>query len=123
MNEKMLTNPAVKRNLKRLKEDGIEIIEPDYGFLAEGYSGKGRMKEPKEILRISMKNAELNNELILVEKSLSAGGTVEPIDPVRFLTNRSSGKMGYALAENAAAFGADVTLRSRSGQIGRYSRR
>ena len=49
MNEKMLTNPAVKRNLKRLKEDGIEIIEPDYGFLAEGYSGKGRMKEPEEI--------------------------------------------------------------------------
>ncbi len=71
MNEKMLTNPAVKRNLKRLKEDGIEIIEPDYGFLAEGYSGKGLMKEPKEIF-VSMKNAEVNNELILVgKKSLS----------------------------------------------------
>lgn len=112
MNEKMLTNPAVKRNLKRLKEDGIEIIEPDYGFLAEGYSGKGRMKEPEEIFAYIDEKCRAEQRIDLSGKKIivTAGGTVEPIDPVRFLTNRSSGKMGYALAENAAAFGADVTL-------------
>lgn len=112
MNEKMLTNLAVKRNLKRLKEDGIEIIEPDYGFLAEGYSGKGRMKEPREIFAYIDEKCRAKQRIDLSGKKIivTAGGTVEPIDPVRFLTNRSSGKMGYALAENAAAFGADVTL-------------
>ncbi len=112
MNEKMLDNPAVRRNLARLGEDGVEIIEPDCGFLAEGYSGRGRMKEPAEIFAyVDGKCGEeplsgLSGQKVIV----TAGGTVEAVDPVRFLTNRSSGKMGYALAGRAASAGADVTL-------------
>ena len=109
MNVHMWSNPATQRNLTILKKDGTHIIEPATGFLAEGYEGKGRMPEPSEIIKVIQNDfmpSLLTNKHVLI----SAGGTREPIDPVRYITNRSSGKMGYALATAAQQMGADVTL-------------
>ncbi|GBG94119.1 phosphopantothenoylcysteine decarboxylase / phosphopantothenate-cysteine ligase [Ligilactobacillus salitolerans] len=110
MNEKMWQNAATKRNLATLKNDGIAVMEPAEGFLAEGYSGKGRMPEPLDIFKwinnLSAEKQDLAGRKVLI----SAGPTVEPIDPVRYLSNHSSGKMGYALANAAAKRGAEVTL-------------
>lgn len=110
MNDQMWANPAVQRNLKILKADGVQIIQPETGFLAEGYEGKGRMAKPEELFaRI---NASLTaSSLLLGQKVVvTAGGTHERIDPVRFLGNDSSGKMGYALAQVLQQRGAIVTL-------------
>ncbi|AZZ60044.1 bifunctional phosphopantothenoylcysteine decarboxylase/phosphopantothenate--cysteine ligase CoaBC [Oenococcus sp. UCMA 16435] len=111
MNDQMWNNPATIRNIKQLKADGILIIEPATGFLAEGYDGKGRLPESDEILeqaqiRMLAKNGRLKNKNVLI----TAGGTKEALDPLRYITNRSSGKMGYSLAEAAAEAGASVTL-------------
>lgn len=110
MNDKMWDNPATKRNLDLLKQDGVQVLEPEVGFLAEGYQAKGRMPEPKAIYAwITAKSSpkpSLKDKKIIV----TAGGTVEEIDPVRFLGNHSTGKMGYALAAYASACGASVTL-------------
>lgn len=109
MNDGMWDNPAVQRNIKQLKMDGIHVMEPATGFLAEGYSAKGRMPEPAAIvdwLNENQASQSLKGKKILV----TAGGTQEPIDPVRFIGNRSSGKMGIALAQEAARRGATVTL-------------
>lgn len=109
MNVHMWNNPAMQRNLTILKKDGTHIIEPATGFLAEGYEGKGRMPEPTEIIKVIQNDfmpSLLTNKHVLI----SAGGTREPIDPVRYITNRSSGKMGYALATAAQQMGANVTL-------------
>ena len=115
MNVNMYENPATQRNLKTLREDGVIIIEPAEGMLAEGYAGKGRLPEPDEILALAdLKLRQQTGRLAGKKVVVSAGGTVEPIDPVRFITNRSSGKMGYALAQAAAEQGADVTLVSSS---------
>ena len=109
MNDEMWNNPAVQRNVHQLKADGIHVMEPATGFLAEGYAGKGRMPEPQAVL--AWIEAQTNAQPLRGIKVLvTAGGTQEPIDPVRFIGNRSSGKMGIALAENAALLGADVTL-------------
>ncbi|MCW0952733.1 bifunctional phosphopantothenoylcysteine decarboxylase/phosphopantothenate--cysteine ligase CoaBC [Weissella ceti] len=110
MNVHMFENSALQRNLALLEADGVHIIAPTTGLLAEGYEGKGRLPEPEEI--IAQIDAYLNTEQRLVGKHIliSAGGTIEPIDPVRFIGNRSSGKMGYALADEARKMGADVTL-------------
>ena len=109
MNDEMWNNPAVQRNVHQLKTDGIHVMEPATGFLAEGYAGKGRMPEPQAVL--AWIEAQTNTQPLRGIKVLvTAGGTQEPIDPVRFIGNRSSGKMGIALAENAALLGADVTL-------------
>lgn len=110
MNVHMWENPALQRNLELLKRDGVKIIEPTTGLLAEGYEGKGRLAEPEDI--ISQIQEFMINETVLTGKRvlISAGGTIEPIDPVRFIGNRSSGKMGYALAEEARRLGADVTI-------------
>lgn len=109
MNDKMWNNPAVQRNLRQLQMDGIQVLEPVNGFLAEGYSGKGRMPEPEEILEW-LKNMSEQKDFRGTKILITAGGTEEPIDPVRFIGNRSSGKMGVALAQEAARRGADVTL-------------
>lgn len=110
MNDQMWSNPATQRNLKLLKQDGIKIIEPKVGILAEGYAAKGRMPEPDEILTWINKNIENNNRLSGKKIIITAGGTIEPIDPVRYIGNYSSGKMGIAIANAAKNQGADVTL-------------
>ncbi|MBB1063748.1 bifunctional phosphopantothenoylcysteine decarboxylase/phosphopantothenate--cysteine ligase CoaBC [Limosilactobacillus fastidiosus] len=114
MNTHMWRNPAVQRNIVQLKQDGIRIIEPATGMLAEGYEGKGRLAEPDEItnqLRLIINNSNSGRTFLSGKHLLiTAGGTREPIDPVRFIGNRSSGKMGIAIAEAAANAGAHVEL-------------
>ncbi|OZU90372.1 bifunctional phosphopantothenoylcysteine decarboxylase/phosphopantothenate--cysteine ligase CoaBC [Virgibacillus indicus] len=110
MNVHMYAHPAVMKNMKQLEEWGYHFIEPGDGYLACGYVGKGRLEEPESIIK-AVKNHQYDNKLFSGKKVLiSAGPTREQIDPVRFFTNRSSGKMGIALAEAAAKFGAEVTL-------------
>ncbi|GAX07807.1 phosphopantothenoylcysteine decarboxylase/phosphopantothenate-cysteine ligase [Secundilactobacillus silagincola] len=110
MNQHMLENAATKRNLDTLKQDGITVMTPASGFLAEGYSGRGRMPEPEAIMQ-TVKNLKQHTTPLTGKKVVvTAGGTRERIDPVRFITNDSSGKMGYAIAEEMQDKGADVTL-------------
>ncbi|MFZ2350040.1 MAG: bifunctional phosphopantothenoylcysteine decarboxylase/phosphopantothenate--cysteine ligase CoaBC, partial [Bacteroidales bacterium] len=114
MDMDMLAHLATISNIERLKSFGNHIIEPDTGELASGLDGKGRMAEPEVIVRelrefLSKKKTgeqPLKGRRVLI----NAGPTVEPIDPVRYISNYSSGRMGIALAEAAAAMGADVTL-------------
>ncbi|WP_035313196.1 bifunctional phosphopantothenoylcysteine decarboxylase/phosphopantothenate--cysteine ligase CoaBC [Brochothrix campestris] len=110
MNVHMYQHPAVKRQIAQLSDDGVRFIEPSEGLLACGYVGKGRLEEPEQIVaninRFFARKQQLAGKRVLI----TAGPTVEAIDPVRFLTNRSSGKMGFALANEALALGADVTL-------------
>lgn len=111
MNSHMLAAPATQRNLKQLRCDGVHIISPVDGLLAEGYSGKGRLPEPAAIVeQVQSLLAPVPQELAGKRVLITAGGTRENIDPVRFIGNRSSGKMGVALATAAAAAGAQVTL-------------
>jgi phosphopantothenoylcysteine decarboxylase/phosphopantothenate--cysteine ligase len=106
----MLDHPATRENIDTLKRRGAGMAGPAEGHLASGLSGKGRLLEPLEILghirQILGQNGRLSNKKIVV----SAGGTQEPLDPVRVLTNRSSGKQGYALAQAGIDAGAQVTL-------------
>ena len=114
MNTQMLSHPAVQANIATLRERGVDFIEPGEGWLACGWLGKGRLAEPEEIVaRVkvelssrSKKKSSLAGQTVLV----SAGPTAEPIDPVRVLTNHSSGKMGYRVAEAARDRGARVVL-------------
>ena len=110
MNTKMYENPATQANLAVLKARGVEILEPNAGILACGTVGKGRLPEPEEIF------AEIGkfftSEQILAGKKVlvTAGGTIEPIDPVRYIGNRSSGRMGFEIAKSAVKAGAEVVL-------------
>jgi len=109
MNVRMYENPINKKNLEVLKQNGWSIIEPEEGHLADGEIGKGRYPDNSEILEYSeylLSKKDFMNKKVLV----TAGPTVERIDPVRFLSNRSSGRMGYELAREFANRGADVTL-------------
>ncbi|XOK58727.1 bifunctional phosphopantothenoylcysteine decarboxylase/phosphopantothenate--cysteine ligase CoaBC [Paenibacillus elgii] len=110
MNVHMYAHPAVQANMQKLAERGVRFIEPGTGQLACGYVGKGRLAEPEEIVaaveRFFQEKRLLEGKRVLV----TAGATVERIDPVRYLTNDSSGKMGYAIAEEAQRMGAIVTL-------------
>ncbi|WP_313891316.1 bifunctional phosphopantothenoylcysteine decarboxylase/phosphopantothenate--cysteine ligase CoaBC [Psychrobacillus sp.] len=111
MNVHMYENAAVKRNIAQLDKDGYSFIEPSEGFLACGYVGKGRLEEPEKIVQLvedyfSPKELPLKGQKVVV----TAGPTRERIDPVRFLTNFSSGKMGYAMASAAASLGAETIL-------------
>jgi phosphopantothenoylcysteine decarboxylase/phosphopantothenate--cysteine ligase len=109
MNSQMFMNPAVKDNIRLLKERGIAVMEPEEGHLACRTEGPGRLPEPWDILeqaRMLLSDQDLSGLSILV----TAGATVEPIDTVRHITNRSTGKMGYALAKAARLRGASVTL-------------
>lgn len=110
MNVHMYDNKAVIANMQKLESWGYNFIEPGEGYLACGYVGKGRLEEPTEIIRVINKHLRDSSLLLGKKVLISAGPTRETIDPVRYLTNRSSGKMGYALAEAAAASGAEVTL-------------
>ncbi|MEK4220946.1 bifunctional phosphopantothenoylcysteine decarboxylase/phosphopantothenate--cysteine ligase CoaBC [Bacillus sp. FSL W8-0116] len=112
MNVHMYDHPAVKRNIERLQSYGYQFVEPNEGYLACGYVGKGRMEEPENIVKLisSYWEKEKNQPLKGKKIVITAGPTREILDPVRFFSNRSSGKMGYALAEEAHQLGADVTL-------------
>ena len=110
MDGNMFQNPATARNLALLAERGIVQVGPVAGRLASGLTGMGRMAEVPEILGMVHKVLGRNGDLAGKRVVVTAGGTQEPIDPVRVITNRSSGKMGYAIAEAARDRGADVTL-------------
>ena len=110
MNTNMWNNPFVQENLAKLKNNGYHILNPESGFLACGTNGVGRMVEVEEIFEET--SNILSEKQILKDKKIliTAGGTREKIDPVRYITNSSSGKMGIALADNAYKMGAEVTL-------------
>lgn len=111
MNVHMYDHPAVLRNIDRLAQDGYSFIEPSEGYLACGYVGKGRLEEPEKITALVSKFFEPKEQPLKGKKVIvTAGPTRERIDPVRYLTNFSSGKMGYAMATAARDLGADVTL-------------
>lgn len=108
----MYRHPSTQQNIERLKSFGNRFIEPATGFLASGLEGKGRMEEPENIVHEleDYFNSSNSNELAGKKVLITAGPTYEKIDPVRFIGNYSSGKMGFALAEECAKRGADVTL-------------
>lgn len=116
MNVHMFENPRIQANIQTLIDDGYHFIEPGEGFLACGYVAKGRMAEPLEIKAVinrqGQKNAEKIQSAYFRDKKVlvTAGPTIETIDPVRFVSNRASGKMGYAIAEALQKVGAEVTL-------------
>ena len=112
MNVRMWNHPATRRNLATLKDDGVCFVGPDEGAMACGEFGPGRMAEPAEIFAAiqSMLGGAAPGPLAGKRAIVTAGPTAEPIDPVRLLTNRSSGKQGYAIAAALAELGADVTL-------------
>jgi phosphopantothenoylcysteine decarboxylase/phosphopantothenate--cysteine ligase len=112
MNKQMWANAATQRNVQRLVTDGVTLLGPVSGVQACGEEGMGRMLEAEELAQIilSMLNRERGGELAGVKVLITAGPTYEPIDAVRGITNRSSGKMGYAIAEAALGMGAQVTL-------------
>ena len=117
MNTHMWENPATQRNLAQLAADGKQILTPTTGMLAEGYAGKGRMVEPAEILTAVTTFLTAPTPLANRHLLVTAGGTREPLDPVRYLGNRSSGKMGVAIVKAALAAGAKVTLIAGSVQV------
>ncbi len=108
----MYAHPTTQQNIERLRSFGNFIIEPQSGFLASGLEGKGRMEAPERIVAFLDEQLSSRNEAPLKDKRImiTAGPTYEKIDPVRFIGNYSSGKMGFALAEECAARGAEVTL-------------
>lgn len=110
MNSRMWGNRATQENVRVLRERGVEIVGPAEGELGEGGSGPGRMSEPAEIFERCRRLLSKAQSLAGVSVLVSAGGTREPLDSVRFVGNRSSGRMGVALAAEAAGRGADVTL-------------
>ena len=110
MNTGMWENVATRENVKTLSAWGVRFIGPEGGFLACGDTGAGRMSEPKQIFDAIVETLLPRQDMQGLKVVVTAGPTVEKIDPVRYISNRSSGKMGYAIAEAAAKRGADVTL-------------
>ena len=110
MNTNMYENPILQRNINTLKELGYNFVEPESGRLACGDTGKGKVASPEtivdEVVKLLSKGQDLKGKSIIV----TAGPTVESIDPMRYITNRSTGKMGYSIAKEAIERGADVTL-------------
>lgn len=110
MNHNMFHNPIVQDNLEKLQRFGYEIVAPDRGMLANGDTGDGRMPEEKVLLQYILRQIACEKDLAGKHILVTAGATREPIDPVRFITNHSSGKMGCAIAKAAMLRGAEVTL-------------
>jgi phosphopantothenoylcysteine decarboxylase / phosphopantothenate---cysteine ligase len=113
MNTTMWQHPATQRNLAQLRADGVHIIEPDQGEMACGTFGPGRLSEPERIVAAALEFLKLpegEQDFAGERLLITAGATREPIDPVRFISNRSSGRMGFALAEAARSRGAAVTV-------------
>jgi phosphopantothenoylcysteine decarboxylase/phosphopantothenate--cysteine ligase len=120
MNSNMFENAIVKQNIHKLKSVGINFVEPESGFLACGVYGKGRYPENQKIL-IEIEKLLCNQDLAGKKVLITAGPTREYLDPIRFISNRSSGKMGYALAEEAYKRGAQVTVVSGPVSINTYA--
>ena len=110
MNTNMYENPLTQKNIAALEELGCQFIEPASGHLACGVSGKGRLPEPETIVEAVDNFFSCGDQLKGKKVLVTAAGTIEPIDPVRFIGNRSSGRMGYAIAAEAKQRGADVVL-------------
>ena len=110
MNTRMYENPILQDNLKKLREYGMEILEPDTGYLACGDTGKGKLLSEDVLVEAVLKEIRFEKDMEGLKVLVTAGATMEPIDPVRFITNHSSGKMGAALAAVAMQRGAQVTL-------------
>lgn len=110
MNVNMWQHPATQANLEILRQRGVHVVEPDSGYLACGMIGAGRLAEPEQIVAATLARLGVTQDLADETVLVTAGPTHEPIDPVRYLGNRSSGKMGYALAEAALRRGAKVIL-------------
>ena len=110
MNTNMYLNPIVQDNMEKLKRFGMEVIPADSGHLACGDDGVGKMPSEKVLLDYILKEVAFVKDMIGKHVLVTAGPTMEKIDPVRFISNHSTGKMGYAIAENAMLRGADVTL-------------
>ena len=110
MNTGMYENQVTIDNIEKLKHYGWEIIEPDSGHLACGTEGKGRMPEPEQLLEVCLHSLRHERDMEGLNVLVTAGPTREALDPVRFLTNHSTGKMGYEIAKAASARGAKVTL-------------
>ncbi|WP_028234308.1 bifunctional phosphopantothenoylcysteine decarboxylase/phosphopantothenate--cysteine ligase CoaBC [Pseudobutyrivibrio sp. MD2005] len=110
MNTNMFENPIVQDNIETLRKYGFEIIEPASGYLACGDTGAGKMPEPEVLLQYILKELAHEHDLAGKKVLVTAGPTEEAIDPVRYITNHSTGKMGYAIAKAAMERGADVTL-------------
>lgn len=110
MNTNMFENPILQDNLKTLEKYGYEIINPASGYLACGDTGAGKMPEPETLLKYILRTIAREKDMAGKKVLITAGPTQEKIDPVRYITNHSTGKMGYALAENAMRRGAEVTL-------------
>jgi phosphopantothenoylcysteine decarboxylase / phosphopantothenate---cysteine ligase len=117
----MYDHPAVKRNIDTLFEFGYRFVEPSEGYLACGYVGKGRLEEPGKVVELVdryFSNRDSEGEILQGKRVvITAGPTREMVDPVRFFSNRSTGKMGYALAEAAVSLGAEVVLISGPSQL------
>ena len=110
MNHNMYHNPIVQDNIEKLKRFGYEIVEPDRGMLANGDTGDGRMPEEEVLFDYILKEIAKKKDLLGKKVLVTAGATRESLDPVRFITNHSSGKMGTAIAKAAMLRGAEVTL-------------
>lgn len=117
MNTNMFENPIVQDNLKKLQNFGYEVIQPANGYLACGDTGAGKMPEPETLLAYILRTIACEKDMVGRKVLVTAGPTQEPVDPVRFITNHSTGKMGYAIAENCMRRGAEVTLVSGPVQI------
>lgn len=110
MNQQMYKRSAVQENLQKLVEQGVQMIGPNSGFQACGDVGKGRMSEPVEIVQAIVAHFQQTQDLAGLNVTITAGPTREPIDPVRYISNHSSGKMGFAIADAFAKRGASVNL-------------
>ena len=110
MNTNMFENPIVQDNIKKLEDYGFHMIDPANGYLACGDTGAGKMPEPETLFSYIMKELACEKDMVGKKVMVTAGPTQEKIDPVRFITNHSTGKMGYAIAENCMRRGAEVTL-------------
>lgn len=110
MNVNMYGNPILNENIEKLKKYGYKFIEADSGFLACNVNGKGRLKDEEEIVQIVNKYFEKNSTLEGRKILITAGRTEESLDPIRYLSNRSTGKMGYSIAKVCREYGAEVTL-------------
>jgi phosphopantothenoylcysteine decarboxylase/phosphopantothenate--cysteine ligase len=110
MNVNMWEHPATRANLETLRQRGVQVVEPDSGYLACGMNGAGRLAEPEHIVAAALERMGISQDLAGETVLVTAGPTHEPVDPVRYLGNRSSGKMGYSLAEAALRRGAHVVL-------------
>jgi len=117
MNVEMWNHKATRKNLEILRERGVGVVEPGSGYLACGEEGEGRLAEPEHILEAVLNTFKREKSLLGKRVLITAGPTIEDLDPVRFISNRSSGKMGYALAAEAQSRGAQVVLVSGPTQL------